>query len=310
MIRRRRPPSMLNAPLPPAWGGGAGAVARAMERWAGGSFAPEGRDELEDQPIPGYRIVACLGEGGMGVVFKAEHLALKRFVALKMLRSESLFRHEHLARFRIEAEAIARLRHPHVVAIYEVGEAAGSPYVALELLAGGTLAQRLAQASMPPREAAELLTTIASAVESAHRVGIVHRDLKPSNVLFDAEGIAKVTDFGLAKRLEVDDGQTQSGHLLGTPSYMAPEQAEARHRDVGPATDVYALGATLYEMLTGRPPFKGTSYSETLLMVVSQRSGPAQPVAAATAPRPGNHLPEVPGQGAFPALPFSRRPGG
>ena len=123
---------------------------------------------------------------------------------------------------------------------------------------------------MPPRQAAELLATIASAVHSAHRVGIVHRDLKPANVLFDADGTAKVTDFGLAKRLEVEDGQTQSGHILGTPSYMAPEQARGRHREVGPAADIYALGATLYEMLTGRPPFKGTSHSETLMMVLSQ----------------------------------------
>ena len=220
--------------------------------------------------IPGYAIGELLGFGGMGVVYRAEQDRLKRAVALKMIRADAHVSGGQLERFRVEAEAVARLRHPHVVQIYEIGEAGGVPYFSMELLEGGRLAERLSRSPLPIRAAAELAATLAGAVHAAHRVGIVHRDLKPGNVLFDADGVAKVADFGLAKRLEADDGQTLTGQVMGTPSYMAPEQARGLNREVGPAADVYALGALLYEMIAGRPPFKGSNSSDTLLQVVSQ----------------------------------------
>ena len=175
---------------------------------------------------------------------------------------------EHRERFRIEAEAVARLRHPNIVQIYDFGEADGCPFVTLELLEGGSLADRLKGTTQPSRAAAELVATLALAMHAAHQAGIVHRDLKPANVLFDRDGTPKITDFGLAKRLEVDEGQTQTGQIMGTPSYMAPEQAQGDVRKIGPPADIYALGAILYEMLTGRPPFKGASLMATLHQVV------------------------------------------
>ena len=215
-----------------------------------------------------FELLAELGRGGMGVVYKARHRQLNRLVALKMIRDGKHARPEHRERFRIEAEAVARLRHPNIVQIYEIGEADGRPFVSLELLEGGSLADRLKGTTQPGRAAAELVATLARAMHAAHRAGIVHRDLKPANVLFDRDGIPKITDFGLAKRLEVEEGQTQTGQVMGTPSYMAPEQAQGRVRQIGPPADIYALGAILYEMLTGRPPFKGPSTMETLHQVV------------------------------------------
>ena len=218
--------------------------------------------------IPGYELRQKLGEGGMGVVFLARQVGLNRPVAIEMIRGGSQARPEHFARFRVEAEAIARLRHPHVIQIYDIGEAGGLPYVSLELLDGGGLDDRLGGTPRPGREAAELLITLAEAIQVAHDAGIVHRDLKPSNVLFTRDGAPKVTDFGLAKRLKSDSRQTESGAIMGSPSYMAPEQARGHAKDVGPAADVYALGAILYEMLTGRAPFKGETPIETIRQVV------------------------------------------
>ena len=170
---------------------------------------------------------------------------------------------------------LARLEHPNIVRIYEVGEYEGGPYFALEFVTGGSLQAKLRGVPQPVREAAALVETLARAVHAAHERGVIHRDLKPANILLTTDGAAKITDFGLAKRLDVDAAQTRTGDILGTPSYMAPEQARGRNGAVGPPTDVYALGAVLYEMLTGRPPFKGETVWDTLEQVIQQT--PAAP---------------------------------
>ena len=242
-----------------------GSLAQPPEK----SICKAGWPEIDD-----YDILAELGHGGMGVVYQARQHQLNRLVALKMIRAGIQARPEELDRFRLEAEAVARLHHANIVQIYDIGEVAGLPFVALELLEGGSLADRLAGTPHPGRQAAELMVTLARAVHAAHQAGIVHRDLKPSNVLFDRDGIPKIVDFGLAKRLEVKEGPTQTGQVMGTPSYMAPEQARGQIREVGPATDVYALGAILYEMLTGRPPFKGTTPEETVWQVIHEEPVP------------------------------------
>lgn len=217
----------------------------------------------------GYEILCELGRGGMGVVYKARQAKLNRLVALKMILAGGHAGEADLARFRIEAEAVARLRHPNIVQIHEVGEHDGRPFFSLEFVEGGSLAGRLDDTPLPPRQAAELVETLGRAMQAAHEAGILHRDLKPANVLLTADGVPKVTDFGLAKKLEESAGPTASGAVMGTPSYMAPEQASGSSKGVGPAADVYALGAILYEMLTGRPPFKGATAMDTILQVVS-----------------------------------------
>jgi eukaryotic-like serine/threonine-protein kinase len=224
--------------------------------------------------LAGYEVLGELGRGGMGVVYKARQVGLKRLVALKMILTGEHAGVQERARFRAEAEAVARLGHPNVVQVYEVGEHQGHPYLALEFVEGGGLDRKLAGSPQPAQEAAALVATLARAVAHAHAQGIVHRDLKPANVLLTADGTPKITDFGLAKRL--DDGalKTQSGAVLGTPSYMAPEQAAGRTREVGPAADVWALGAVLYECLTGRPPFRGGTALDTLQLVVGAEPVP------------------------------------
>jgi WD40 repeat protein len=201
----------------------------------------------------------------MGVVYRARQVQLNRLVALKMLLSGAHASPEEVARFKAEAESIARLQHPHIVQIHEVGEAGGCPYLALEYADGGSLADRLRGTPLPAHEAAALMETLTRAVHAAHQAGVVHRDLKPANVLLTADGTPKVTDFGLAKRLDAATLHTQSGALLGTPDYMAPEQAEGK--PAGPGTDVHALGAVLYQLLTGRPPFVAETPLDTLLRV-------------------------------------------
>src|SRR5262249_40226597 len=178
------------------------------------------------------------------------------------------------ARFRAEAEALARLAHPHIVAVYEVGEHHGRPFFSFELVEGDSLARKLGGAPQPPRQAAGLVEMLARAMHAAHGRGVVHRDLKPANVLLTPDGVPKVTDFGLAKQLDEDTGRTRTGAILGTPSYMAPEQAAGNVKEVGPPTDVWALGAILYECLTGRPPFRGTTVLETLEQVRRQEPVP------------------------------------
>jgi hypothetical protein len=224
---------------------------------------------------PGYELLDELGRGGMGVVYKARQFALNRVVALKTLPAADHADPEALARFRSEAAALARLQHPNIVQVFEVGEHDGRTFFALEFVEGGSLARRLAAAPLPAAEAAALAETLARAVHAAHRREIVHRDLKPANVLLAADGAPKVTDFGLAKRLDADSGLSRTGQVVGTPSYMPPEQAAGRTREVGPSADVYALGAILYECLTGRPPFKAATALATLEQVV--RDEPAPP---------------------------------
>jgi serine/threonine protein kinase len=230
-----------------------------------GSGAADGRAPAPGAAlpsVPGHEILEVIGRGGMGVVYKARHVELDRIVALKMVLAGGHAGAEHRKRFRVEAEAVARLQHPNIVQIYEVGEHEGRPFFSLEFCAGGGLDRTLKGALLPPGDAAWLVETLARAVHAAHEQHVVHRDLKPAHVLLTADGTPKITDFGLAKRLD-DAGQTRSGETLGTPSYMAPEQAQGKSDETGPAADVYSLGAILYECLTGRPPFCGATAVET-----------------------------------------------
>jgi serine/threonine protein kinase/formylglycine-generating enzyme required for sulfatase activity len=216
----------------------------------------EGREYPE---VPGYEVLGICGQGGMGVVYRARQLQAKRLVALKMLRAVEHATPQDRLRFQIETEAVARLQHPNIVQLYEAGEVRGQPYFSLEFCDGGTLTEQLKKKPPTPREAAELIETLARAMHYAHLRGVVHRDLKPGNVLLaGAERLPKITDFGLAKRIDAEARDvSKSGAIMGTASYMAPEQAAGKVHDTGPAADVYALGALLYECLTGRPPFEG-----------------------------------------------------
>jgi serine/threonine-protein kinase len=225
--------------------------------------------------IPGYEVEAVLGRGGMGIVFRARHMRLNRLVALKMSQACAYCDQRELERFQREAEAVAGLHHPNVVQLYDVGDVDGRPYFTMEYVEGGSLAQKLAGTPQPARAAAQLVATLAGAVQAAHVCGIVHRDLKPANVLLTADGTPKISDFGLARRLQGGAGLTQSGVPMGTPSYMAPEQARGQLQVLGPALDVYALGAILYDLLTGRPPFRAATAAETVQQVISQE--PAAP---------------------------------
>jgi eukaryotic-like serine/threonine-protein kinase len=224
----------------------------------------------------------------MGVVYQARQVGLKRVVALKMVLAGAHASNEDLARFRIEAEAAARLQHPNIVPIYEIGEYHGCPYFSLEFLEGGNLAGRLGGKPWRCRPAAELVETLARAIHAAHERGIIHRDLKPANVLLAADGTPKISDFGLAKKLDAEAGAnpgplTHNFAVFGTPSYMAPEQAEGRTQEVGPRTDVYALGAILYELLTGRPPFQAGTAVETVLRLLEDEPVPPRHLNAGVA---------------------------
>jgi serine/threonine-protein kinase len=264
------------------------------------AVAPVGRGS-----VAGYEILGVLGRGAMGVVYRAQQKGLNRTVALKMIRAGDVARPDELARFRTEAEAVARLQHPNITQVYEVGEHNGCPFLSLEFVNGGSLQKRMAGQPQPVLLAARLVQVLAQTMAFAHGRGVVHRDLKPANVLLQVtdasdgsdvtngglriadcgsaaesairnpqSAILKVSDFGLAKRLEEDSGQTRTGAVLGTPGYMAPEQALGQTRDVGPAADQYALGAILYELLTGRPPLQGATVWETLDQVRTQEPVP------------------------------------
>lgn len=217
--------------------------------------------------VPGYEIEGLLGRGGMGVVLKARQIAADRLVALKLMLNLDRADQEAIERFRVEAQASAQLQHPNIVQLYEVGESDGAPYFTLEYVTGGTLSDKIREQLLTPQEAAECITTLARAIEYAHGKGIIHRDLKPANVLMDEAGNFKIADFGLARRSEADSQLTRDGSILGTPSYMAPEQASGSKHATGPLSDVYSLGTILYELLTGRPPFKGSSVWEVINLV-------------------------------------------
>ena len=232
--------------------------------------------------IGGYEVEGELGRGGMGVVYRARQATLNRQVALKMLTGH--YGDNELQRFLAEAQTAAALHHTNIVHIYEVGEVDGAPFFAMEYVEGGTLADQLRKGLPPPRAAAQLLATVARALHFAHQHGVVHRDMKPANIMLDPDGVPKVADFGIAKRMGDDHSMTRSGAIIGTPTYMAPEQARGTSRDVGPVADVYALGAILYEMLTGRPPFLPEE-SETAITVR---------VLTEETPSPAWHRPEIP----------------
>jgi predicted Ser/Thr protein kinase len=236
------------------------------------SDPPSGPLDKADS-IPGYEILGELGRGGMGVVYRARHMALNRTVALKMILAGGHASEEQLARFRAEAESVAQLHHPNIVEVYDIGEQRGLPFFSQEYIDGKSLKDEIAGKPQRFKNAAGMVETIALAMHYAHRHGIVHRDLKPENVLLSKDGVLKVMDFGLAKNLDSDSSQTRTGTIMGTPNYMAPEQGRGE-KQVGPLADVYALGAILYEMTTGRPPFLAATAVQTLTLLLNQEAVP------------------------------------
>ncbi len=231
-----------------------------------------------------YELLDELGRGGMGVVYKARQISLDREVAVKMILRGRLASPGDRERFRAEAEAAARLDHPGVVPVYDVGEVDSRQYFSMKYIQGRMLSELLSERPLPPHEAARILAAVCRAIHSAHQVGLLHRDLKPSNILIDEEGQPHLTDFGLAKRIEDTASLTKSGAVLGTPSYMAPEQAAGARGEVSVASDVYSLGAVLYHMITGRPPFQAASPVDTVLLVLEQDPAPPRVINAKADP--------------------------
>lgn len=244
-----------------------------------GSSADQRKSKAEPQQASRFQLPSRMGDftlkeevgrGGMGVVYRAYQDSLDREVALKMIRYDALSSAIERKRFVAEAQAAANLDHPGIVTVYGIGEQHETPYFCMRFIEGETLSERLNRGVLPPREAAKLMLQIARAIEYAHQQGVLHRDLKPSNILIDRDGIPHVSDFGLAKKVQEDSSLTRTGAVIGTPAYMSPEQATGRTAQVGQASDVYSLGAILYHMLCGRPPFQAASQMDTLLMVIEQ----------------------------------------
>jgi serine/threonine protein kinase len=222
-----------------------------------------------------FEVLNEIASGGMGIVYKARHKRLKRIVALKTIRHHALGPSDHaIRRLRVEAEVVASLDHPNIVPIYDIGEHCGCPYLILKLIPGGDLERHVPRLANNPRAAARLMARVARTVHFAHMNGVMHRDLKPSNILLDLEGEPHVTDFGLARCIEIESGLTQAGHILGTPSYMAPEQVSGHRDEVTAAVDIYGLGAVLYKLLTGRPPFQAETLYEILRQVREREPTP------------------------------------
>lgn len=236
---------------------------------SGGSAGTESLFTLPHQ-FGDYELLEEVGRGGMGVVFRAHQKSLKRDVAVKMILRGELASDVDRERFRVEAEAAGRLDHPGIVPIYEVGEIDGYCYFSMKYVAGETLSERLAAGPLSPRETAVILSRVSRAVQAAHQQGILHRDLKPSNIMLDENSQPHITDFGLAKRESDNEHLTRTGAVLGTPAYMAPEQAGGMRGNVGPVSDVYSLGSVLYHMLTGQPPFQAASPVDIVLLVLEQ----------------------------------------
>ncbi|MFO0979568.1 MAG: serine/threonine-protein kinase [Planctomycetaceae bacterium] len=254
-----------------------------IEKLSGESAKGETNPSPIGSVIGDYELREEIGRGGMGVVYRAWQFSLQRTVALKMIPNAAFAASQDLARLRAEALAAARLSHPNIVPVYEVGEYGGQPWFSMQFIEGTTLSARLMDGPMMPREAVSLLIPIVEAIGAAHRAGVLHRDLKPSNILIASDGTPFVTDFGLAKRVSVGEESlnlagsgsdmqslTQSGAILGTPAWMSPEQAAGQSDSIDIATDIYSLGAVLFAMLTGRPPFQAASPLDTVLMVIEQ----------------------------------------
>jgi serine/threonine-protein kinase len=283
---------------------------RNLTGWAGAprtvqEFGSRTEPIAPPSHIAGYEILGFLGRGGMGVVYKALQPGLKRLVALKMILNADHAGPEQLARFRTEAEAVARLQHSNIVQVYEVGEHEGRPFLVMEYVDGYSLETTVGRRQLQPRRAAELVHVLALAMDYAHHRGVVHRDLTPSNILMQrksetpapkpepkkedlpadfglviADFEPKITDFGLAKRIDLEEGLTRSSAILGTPGYMAPEQASGGAHSIGPPADVHALGAILYRLLTGLPPYQGDTPLDTVLLLRTQEPLPPSRLAA------------------------------
>jgi serine/threonine protein kinase len=233
-----------------------------------GDASGANRESGTENPFADYQLLEKVGEGGMGVVFKARQKSLDRIVAIKMLRLGPHAAPEFVKRFRAEAIAAASLQHPHIVTIHEVGSHHGQQFFAMDYVEGQSLARLAGNRPLPGRQAAQYVRAIAEAAHYAHQRGILHRDLKPATVLIDTENQVRITDFGLARRLEGDSELTLTGQVLGSPHYMPPEQAAGKRGRVSRRTDVYGLGAILYHLLTGRPPFVGEELADMLQQVL------------------------------------------